>query len=170
MDVYHVGEFTECGVFAHQDRDLLDDVGSVGTVGVTTENLISGGNKKFQHALCGIHGESLAVGTPEGFLARIGNTLCFELILCGAYTGGFGFGENGCGHDVETDVVLLAEDMVDGSDSLHFCRMGEHLLAIHIADGIEVSGEWREVRDYLIVFIDGDGAVGGESDACGFEV
>ena len=38
MDVYHIGEFVDSGVLAHQDRDLLDDVGRMGTIGVTAEN------------------------------------------------------------------------------------------------------------------------------------
>jgi hypothetical protein len=36
VDVYHIGEFADGGVFAHQDADLLNDVGSMGAIGVTT--------------------------------------------------------------------------------------------------------------------------------------
>ena len=36
MDVYHIGEFAERRLLAHQHTDLLNDVGSVGTIGVTT--------------------------------------------------------------------------------------------------------------------------------------
>ena len=100
MDVYHVGEFAERGVLAHQDRDLLNDVGSVGTIGVTTQNHPISIAEELQHTLRGIHGERLTVGSPEGFLARIGNAFGFELILCGADTGSLGFSEDGCGHDV----------------------------------------------------------------------
>ena len=35
MDMDHVGEFVESSMLAHQDRDFLDDVGSMGTVGMT---------------------------------------------------------------------------------------------------------------------------------------
>ena len=136
MDVHHVGEFAERGVLAHQDRDLLNDVGSMGTIGMTAENHPVGIAEEFQHTFCGIHGERLAVGTPEGFLARIGNALCLELILCGADTGGLGFGEDSSWHDVEADVVLLAEDMVHGADGLHLSGMGEHLTAVDVADGV----------------------------------
>ncbi len=38
MDVDHVGEFADGGTFAHQDTDLLDNVGSVSAIGMTTEN------------------------------------------------------------------------------------------------------------------------------------
>ena len=34
----HVGEFVDGGVLAHQNGDLLDDVGSMGTVGVAAED------------------------------------------------------------------------------------------------------------------------------------
>ena len=36
--MHHVGEFAERGMLAHQDRDFLNDVGSVGSVGMTTED------------------------------------------------------------------------------------------------------------------------------------
>lgn len=38
MDMDHVGEFLEGGMLAHQDGDLLDDVGSMGAVGMAAEN------------------------------------------------------------------------------------------------------------------------------------
>ena len=38
MDMDHVGEFAESGMLAHQDADLLDDVGGVGAVGVAAED------------------------------------------------------------------------------------------------------------------------------------
>ena len=59
MDVHHVGEFAERGMFTHQDRDLLNDVGCVGTIGVAAEDLVSRGYKEFQHTLRGVHREGL---------------------------------------------------------------------------------------------------------------
>ena len=38
MDMHHISEFGEGGVFAHQDTDLLNDVGSMCTVSVTAED------------------------------------------------------------------------------------------------------------------------------------
>ena len=38
MDVHHVCQLADGGVLAHQHADLLDDVGAMGTVGVTTED------------------------------------------------------------------------------------------------------------------------------------
>lgn len=37
MDVYHITQFINRGVLAHQNADLLDDIGRVGSVGVTTQ-------------------------------------------------------------------------------------------------------------------------------------
>ena len=34
----HVGEFVDGGVLAHQDGDLLDDVGGMGAVGMAAED------------------------------------------------------------------------------------------------------------------------------------
>ena len=36
MDVYHIGEFAERRLLAHQDCHFLNDAGSVGAIGVTT--------------------------------------------------------------------------------------------------------------------------------------
>ena len=34
----HVGQFVDSGMLAHQDGDLLNDVGGMSAVGVTAEN------------------------------------------------------------------------------------------------------------------------------------
>ncbi len=34
----HFGQFVDSGMLAHQDGDLLDDVGRMGAVGMTAEN------------------------------------------------------------------------------------------------------------------------------------
>ena len=38
MDMDHVGEFVESSMLTHQDRDFLDNVSRMGTIGVTAEN------------------------------------------------------------------------------------------------------------------------------------
>ena len=136
MDVYHVGEFAERGMFTHQDRDLLNDVGTMGAIGMTTQNHPISIAEELQHSLRGIHRERLTVGAPEGLLAGVGGARGLELVFGRADTGSLGFSEDGCGHDVEADIVLLAEDMVDGTDSLHLSGMGEHLTTVDIADGV----------------------------------
>ena len=142
MDVDHVGEFGKSGVLAHQNRNLLDDVGGVGTVGVTAHDpSIVGRSEELQHTLGLTHGEGLAVGTPEGLLADVRDALGLELVLRGAYTGSLGIGEDSGGHDVETDAVSLAQNMIDGTHGLHLCGMGKHLTTVDVADSIEVRGK-----------------------------
>lgn len=41
MDMHHVGEFAERGAFAHQDADLLNNVGRMGAIGMATEDKAS---------------------------------------------------------------------------------------------------------------------------------
>ena len=36
MDVHHIDEFAERRLLAHQDCHFLNDIGSVGAIGVTT--------------------------------------------------------------------------------------------------------------------------------------
>ena len=134
----------------------------MGAIGMTTQNHPVSIAEEFQHTLRGIHGERLAVGTPKGFLAGVGNALCFELVLSGADTGCLGFGEDGCGHDVEADIVLLAEDMVHGADGLHLSGMGEHLTAVDVADGVKPFA-------YLEILIDICIALHTRFAACGHQ-
>ena len=173
MDVYHVGEFLEGGLLAHQHGDLLNDVGCMGTIGMTAEDHALRGGEELEHAFSLTHRHGLAVGAPESFLADIVDTLLFQLILRWPDTGSLGSGEDGGGHDVEVDTVGLAEDMVHSPDGLHLCRMGQHLTAVGIADGVKPGGV-RETRIQGVqdkcFRIDGDGAVGGEGDAKGGEV
>ena len=108
MDVHHVGEFAESGVLAHKDTDLLNDVGSMGTIGMTAKDNVIRRHKEFQQTFALVHGEGLAIGSPEGLLADVINTLFFQLILQRAYTGGLRRGEDGGWHDAEVDIVVLA--------------------------------------------------------------
>ena len=101
MDMNHIGQFGEGGVFAHQDANLLDDIGRMGTIGVGSEDLTSRRCKEFEHTLGFIHGKGLAIGTPEGLLADVGDGLFLQLILRRANTGSLGFCEDGSRHDVE---------------------------------------------------------------------
>ena len=141
MDVDHVGELVKSGVLAHEHRDLLDDVGSMGSIGVAAKNLPLRRGEKLEQAFCLIHSEGLAIGTPEGLAALVRRTSSLQLILCGAYAGGLRLGEDSSGHDVEVDAVALAQNMVDCTDSLHLSCMGKQLFSIGVANGIEVRGE-----------------------------
>ena len=76
--MYHIREFVDGGMLAHQHADLLDDVGSMGTVCMTAEDEASSlpvrrwGDEEFQHAFALAHGQRFAVGTPEGLAALVG--------------------------------------------------------------------------------------------------
>ena len=138
MDVHHVTQLFYGGVTTHEDADLLNDVGSMGAKGMTAQYMTTlpcghsfrsrRRSKELEHPLRLAHCEGLAVGTPE------------SLVHMGSFTSpharSFRVGEDGCRHDVETDMVLLTEDLIDSMDGLHLCGMGKHLTAVDIADGV----------------------------------
>jgi len=165
MDVNHIREFVDGGILAHQNTDLLDDVGSMGTIGMTTEDLSVGrSHEELQKTFALVHGKSLAIGTPEGLLADKVDALCLELILSRTNACSLGGGEDGCRHDIETDTIALAEDMIDSADGLHLSGMGKHLTTIDITDGIDALNGSRIVFIYrdtltLIVFEAGIGKI-----------
>ena len=108
MDMHHVGEFAERGAFAHQDADLLNNVGRMGAIGMATEDKTSlRSDKKLQHAFGLAHCKGFAIGPPEGFLTLISYALFLELVFRRTDTGGLGTGEDSSRHDVEADVVFL---------------------------------------------------------------
>ena len=45
MDVYHIGEFTKRGVLAHEDADLLDNIGTMSAIGMTAEDFARRGSE-----------------------------------------------------------------------------------------------------------------------------
>ena len=139
MDMHHVGQFADGGVFAHQHADLLNDISTVGTIGMTAKYQAIGADKKLEQTLSLAHGKSLAVSTPERFAALVGDTLRLQLILRRTYAGGLRRGKDGGGHDIETDAVVLTQDMVHSPHGLHLCGMSEHLTAIHITNGVDMG-------------------------------
>ena len=48
MDVNHIGEFVDGGLFAHQHTYLLDDVGRMGTIGMTAQDKTIWSDEEFQ--------------------------------------------------------------------------------------------------------------------------
>ena len=66
-------------------------------------------------------------------------------------------GEHGSRHDVESNVVALAKDVVHGSEALESCSMGKHLTAVSVADGINtVDGSFHVVIDQDALFVVGN--------------
>ena len=49
MDMYHIAWLTDCRMAAHQHADLLNDVGTMGTVGMTAEALALWTCEEFKH-------------------------------------------------------------------------------------------------------------------------
>ena len=86
--------------------------------------------------------------------------------ITSADTCGFRIGEDGSRHDVETDVVLLAKNVVDSTNGLHLSSMGKHLATIDVANGIDVGGRRKEERGR----INGDGTIGREGDTCSLKI
>ena len=70
-------------------------------------------------------------------MALEGCTNLFELILSRSDAGSLGAGEDGGGHHLEADIVLLAEDAVHHVDALHLRSMSQHLLAVYVTDGVD---------------------------------
>ena len=75
MDVYHVAQLGDGGITIHQNADLLNDVGSMGSIGMTTYDTVFGIRKQLQHTLGLVHSQSLAVGPPEGFATVVIDTI-----------------------------------------------------------------------------------------------
>ena len=65
VDVYHVAEFGEGGVLAHQYADFLHDVGSMGAIGMAANDALLLVSKELQHAFRLVHGLCFSVGSPE---------------------------------------------------------------------------------------------------------
>ena len=125
VDVYGLAELLEGGTEGDVGGGFLDEVGCMGSVGMTTEQTsFAGLTAKLHHALCLAHGERLAIGTVEGFMALEGHGSLFQLVLGWPYAGCFRCREYGCRHDIETDVVLDAKDVVHDVKTLVLCGMG----------------------------------------------
>ena len=125
VDVYGLAELLEGGTEGDVGGGFLDEVGCMGSVGMTTEQTsFAGLTAKLHHALCLAHGKCLSIGTVEGFMALEGHGSLFQLILRRPYAGCFRGREDGSGHDIETDVVFDAEDVVHDMKALVLCGMG----------------------------------------------
>ena len=160
VDVDGRGDVVDGGIELHVGGDLLDDVGRMGTIGGTAENLARGIGYKLYHALRRVDGKGFAVGTIVALEGVAVDGLLLGLIFGDAYAGSFGIGEDGRRHDVEANFVGLANDGVDGTEAHEGGCMCQHLTTWDVAYGIDM----RHGGEHLVV--DGD-AFWGVGNACG---
>ena len=85
------------------------------------------------------------------------------MVFAQAYASGFGMGEDGGGDEVEADAIGGAQDVVHGSEALEDGGVGEHLPAVHVADGVDAG------HVGLQILVGGD-ACGAVADVGGWEV
>ena len=83
------------------------------------------------------HCQRFSVGAIIAFVALVGRFLSLALVFAPAHASRFGRREDGGRHDVETNRIGSAENVVDSPQTLHGGGMCEHLPTIHVADGIE---------------------------------
>ena len=123
--MHHIVQLLKRGVLAHQGTHLLHYVGTMGSEGMTTEDCAVGGrDAEFDVSLCLVHSQGTSVGAIH-LLAHFNlHTLCLQLVLCLANTGSLGIGEYGGRHDVETNVVGYAKDVINDMKALHSGGMG----------------------------------------------
>ena len=131
---------------------------------MTTQNATFSISKELQQSLRLVHGQCLTIGSPKRLLANIIYALFLQLVFAETYASCFGLRKDSSRHDVETNAVLLANNMVDHSQSLHLSSMRQHLTTVHITNGIAFT------IYNLIVIINGDGAIGCQGDASSLEV
>ena len=93
--VYHVLQLCERGVAAHEDRNLLYDVGGMCSVGMTRDDFALLVGEQLHHTLGFLHGQGLAVGTIDGFVGLIAVASSLADILTWDYAGSLGISEDG---------------------------------------------------------------------------
>ncbi len=81
MDMNHISQFPDGSILTHQHTHLLNNVSTMGAIGMTTENQAIRTDKELQKTFRLIHCQGLAVRAPEGFLARVSNATFLQLIF-----------------------------------------------------------------------------------------
>ena len=117
-------------------RHFLDDIGGMCSEDMGAEQLaFLGLAAQLHHSLGLVHCQSLAVGAVETLVALERHALFLQLIFRGTDASGLRLGEDSGRHEVETYLVLDAEDAVHDMYALHLRRMGQHLTAVDVANG-----------------------------------
>ena len=171
MDMDDVAEFGKGCVAVHQRGDFLHEVGGVCSEDVAADDAVVAVGEEFRDALGGLDGECLAIGAIVAFVAGELAVFVLQLVLGGAYAGGFGVGEDGGGHDVEANLVGATENRVHHANALHRGGMGKQLPTIDVADGEDAALAACLLDNFERVGIDLDTeAVGFDAGAVEIEV
>ena len=134
MDVHHIAEVRKGYVAVHQSGNLLNHVCGVRAEDVCSYNAVRLVSKDFDEPFGCFCGQSLTVGAIDCFVN--GERLVFSR----ADAGCLWMGEYSCRHNVKTDVVLDAEDVIHGPQSLIGRGVSQHLSSVDITYGIDVRG------------------------------
>ena len=70
-------------------------------------------------------------------------TFSLQLVFGRTDACSLGVGEDGCRHDVETDAIGNAKDVVHHAATLHRCSMSQQLAAVDVANGEDMRSAFR---------------------------
>lgn len=136
MDVYHTAQLLDGSAHAHQHTGLLHNVGTMGTIGMTAKNPTGIGlAEEFQYTFGLAYRQGFTIGAPESLATFIGNAFFLQLVFALTYARCFRSSEDG-GRDRAHPRPLRGWEVIYYYSGLRLCCMGQHLTAIHIADGV----------------------------------
>lgn len=102
MDVYHTAQLLDRSSHAHQHADLLHDVGTMGTIGMTAKNPTGIGlAEEFQQTFGLAHRQGFTIGAPESLATFIGGAFFLQLVFALTYARCFRRSEDGGGDNGE---------------------------------------------------------------------
>ena len=81
MGVHHRDDFADVAIVLHDHRQLMDEVGSMGSEEVCAEYAPTGIGEDFCKAIFCCHSQCLAVGTVEGFVCHVCHAFFRKLLL-----------------------------------------------------------------------------------------
>ena len=106
-------------------------------ISVATENAsVRWSDEQLNHAVRGIHSESLTVGTIESLAAYVFCASVLQIVLTLTDACCLGSCEDCRRHNVKADVVLFAKYAANNVQTLECCSMCKHTTSVNVADGI----------------------------------
>lgn len=143
-----VSQLFQSDVEIHQRSHFLYDSSGIGTHDMTSDYLgirLRAIADDFYESFGGLYSLRLAVAAVEAFVGSVVGVLGFCLILGQPDGSHFGTREDRSGHDVETNAVIMAQNMVNYMAALRCCCMSQHLTAIDITNGIDSRHRGGEI-------------------------